>query len=465
MKNLERLPKLIVKWADIFGQVSKYNTYPAILAYFNLLGQVLKDDITIMYGFTEEDTRVHVCWIQTARTGKTVLNDFYIEICEQTFKLLNSRDDIEDDYFNIFDTLDITDSAMVGSHHMVTNPLYERNDPDSPKEISEQVDGALSGSGIALFDEFESSGIFNKSAHKENVVVYFQRLMNTLCTNGYLIKKRLALSDEIICDCQRSIWGTTYVPEKLTYVIASKGVLQRMFMYIREVPQDIRDEMRFNLIDALGTIREREHPKLEFAKAIYTIVDEVKRAKEELADGEQLISFVSGVQDLLKVEYKAMRREIKDMTEEQQQVVSLFETNCLLYITKLAVLCAITESPARPQNERFKVFPRNVRQASVIVRQGYTSLASWLETALKVQRHSIAEEIGLNDYISAYNSSYPDEDGLVLKNTLKVKLKELHNISTPKFYRQWPKVKHIFEENKKGKTAYLKLKPKDEWNE
>ena len=84
IKGQEELPKLVKTWTETFGQVSRYNEFPAILAYFTMLGQLTKDFIRIPYGFTIEDTRIHVCWIQTARSGKSVLNDFIVSITSLT---------------------------------------------------------------------------------------------------------------------------------------------------------------------------------------------------------------------------------------------------------------------------------------------------------------------------------------------------------------------------------------------
>lgn len=46
------------------------------------------------------------------------------------------------------------------------------------------------------------------------------------------------------CMCQRSVWATTYIPKHLKSVIAEKGVLQRMLVYVREVPEEEQHDMR-----------------------------------------------------------------------------------------------------------------------------------------------------------------------------------------------------------------------------
>jgi len=461
----ERLPSLIREWSKAFGQVSRHNEFAAILAYFNLLGSLLKDDVRIPFGFTMEDSRVHVCWIQTARSGKSVLNDFYTEIVKQTYKLVDINE--EEPYHTVFDVVDTTDAGLIGTTEKVPNPLYVKDRDTNlypegePKEISIPVLGSLEGSGLAMFDEFESSGIFKNFAHKENVVTYFQKLMNTLTTEGYLIKKKLAQGPEITCDCQRSVWGTTYPPEHLTEVIATKGVLQRMFMFVRDVPQHTLDVMRKELIYSIGTVKERSAPRNKFAKALHKIHYTVRERKDSGVAMHNIVTFAEGVPEIIETEYDNMRAYLSKLNDGVKKIVSLFETNSLMYITKLAVLCAITETPSRNENEQWVVFPRNVRQATWVVRQGYMSLVSWMITTLRTNRQSIVEKIGFDDYINAYHNCN-DTDGWVNKANFRISLDDDYDIPQAKFYRNWPKIKNKFEEKKINKTVYIKLKDVEE---
>jgi len=462
----ERLPKAVVEWTNTFSEVSRYNDYPAILAYFCLLGQIIKDEVVIPYGFTKEDTRFHVGWIQTARSGKSVLNDFLTQITLKTFEYINAAKGCPDEkpYFTMFDVVDYTDAALIGSVKTVRNEHYgeECHPTSDEKEVEKQVYGALEGTGLAVFDEFESSGIFKRSAHKENVVTYFQKFMNTLTTEGYKIKKKLAHGPELVCDCQRSVWATTYVPEHLTEVIATKGVLQRMFLYVREVPQHILDDMRRELIRSLGTTKGRNAPTNKFAKhmrELYLLTHE--RYIEIEGNKEKIVSFADGCIDLLELEYTNMIRYLSKVPDEVRKVVSLFETNSLIYIAKLAVLCTISETPNRPENERWVVFPRNIRQASWIVRQGYKSLVDWMSESLKVKRTTLADQSNIHDYIAAFNSMDKVE-GFVNKALLRDYMLNKYDIPQPKFYRTWPKIAHKFETKKIGKTVLVKLKEENE---
>tara|TARA_R110000824_G_scaffold64747_2_gene169084 strand:+ start:751 stop:2169 length:1419 start_codon:yes stop_codon:yes gene_type:complete len=452
----EQLPALVREWVETFGKVSRYNEFPATLAFFNLLGEIVKDYVWIPYGYTVEDTRIHVAHIQTSRSGKSVLNDFYSQICEKTFEYINAHSD--ETVFDMFDIVDYTDAALIGSTIKIPNPEF--GEEGEPREIDTQVDGALEGSGIALFDEFEASGVFKKGAHKENVITYFQKLMNTLTTDGYKVKKKLAHGPIIVCDCQRAVWATTYPPEHLTEVIATKGVLQRMFMYVRDVPQHILDEMRKTLIHDIGKIKKRSVPQLKFAKAMLALFN-IVQAKAEHTDKERMITFEENTQNLIEMEYDNMVRHLRNVPDEVRKIVSLFETNSLIYITKLAVLCAIAETPGRDESEKWIVFPRNVRQGAWIVRQGYMSMVAWMIVALKVRRTSVAEEAGLNEYVTAYHNM-DKKDGWVNKAEFRIFCETTHKIPQARFYRNWDKLSNKFDKKKQGRTVFVKLKEENE---
>lgn len=462
----ERLPKVIRDWTNMFGQVSRQNEYPATLAYFNLLGAILKDYVIIPFGYTMEDCRIHVCWIQNARSGKSVLNDFYSTIAKKTFNKIDELENNEEPYHTLFDIIDTTDAALIGATKKVPNPDYikdretGRYPEGEAKEIDIPVIGALEGSGIALFDEFESVGIFTKKANKDNVTMYFQRFMNKLTTDGYLISKKLAHGPTIICDCQRSVFATTYPPEHLTEVITQKGVLQRMFLYIREVPKDTLHEMRSELVHSIGTIKEINAPTDKYAKSMILIYNEVKMRIDEGTRPQEMVTFADGCTDVIDSEYKNMIKYLEKLPEKVRKVVSSFETNTLLYLTKFAVLCTIAEM-GREDNQRWVVYPRNIRQGAWIVRQGYMSLVAWMSTYLRAERVSVADNVGIDEYTNAYHNCN-NKDGWVNKAEMKIMCEERHDIPPARFYRVWPKISYRFRSKKIGKTTYVKLKEVEE---
>ena len=83
------LPKDAIRWQKIVGEFSLYNEYPAMMSYFVTLGQLLKDDVRVPIGRLSLDPRIHYCWIQTARSGKTTMFDFLSPVWQRTFGLIS----------------------------------------------------------------------------------------------------------------------------------------------------------------------------------------------------------------------------------------------------------------------------------------------------------------------------------------------------------------------------------------
>ena len=65
------LPAVVRNWEKVATSYSRYNNIPAIIGFYSLLGDLAKNMVEIPFGQTSTDTRVHYCWIKTARTGKT----------------------------------------------------------------------------------------------------------------------------------------------------------------------------------------------------------------------------------------------------------------------------------------------------------------------------------------------------------------------------------------------------------
>ena len=70
------LPAFVREFERVATSYSRMNNIPAIISYYSILGNLVQDMIEIPYETTTIDTRVHFCWIQTARTGKTTLLDY-----------------------------------------------------------------------------------------------------------------------------------------------------------------------------------------------------------------------------------------------------------------------------------------------------------------------------------------------------------------------------------------------------
>ena len=452
------LPAVAVSYTADAVKASNYNYTPATLSFFCMVGQLVKDMIAIPSGANIDDTRLQFLWLQTSGTGKSTLTNWYLPIVKEAFRLVNEKHGTE---FDLFDITDYTDAALIGSFEEQKEEVEDEDGRTRTVDVVVQVPGQLDGEGLAVWDEFEYSGIFKQSQHKENAIVYLNTFMNTLHGETWIISKKLKKGDEPIeCRCKRSIYATSYIPKTLTSVITEKGVLQRLLTFIWEVPQDIQKNMRRQLISDFGTITEREAPKLKYATALAKIYDAVKERYDEVGqDPMKVIRISPRAKDALLRECILMEQYIEHSRPEVFTAVETFINRILKHIQKLAVLCAVAEAPSiSDKSKRFIVTAKNVEQAAYLVRQCYKSLVSWLDEALRVERQDVAEQANIGVFKGIYNKMDKTE-GWVHKALLLQEVRKHTKKSQATIYNWWKKgIEEHFEEKRIDKSAYIKLK-------
>ncbi len=452
------LPAVAVSYTADAVKASNYNYTPATLSFFCMVGQLVKDMIAIPSGANIDDTRLQFLWLQTSGTGKSTLTNWYLPIVKEAFRLVNEKHGTE---FDLFDITDYTDAALIGSFEEQREEVEDEDGRTRTVDVVVQVPGQLDGEGLAVWDEFEYSGIFKQSQHKENAIVYLNTFMNTLHGETWIISKKLKKGDEPIeCRCKRSIYATSYIPKTLTSVITEKGVLQRLLTFIWEVPQDIQKNMRRQLISDFGTITEREAPKLKYATALAKIYDAVKERYDEVGqDPMKVIRISPRAKDALLRECILMEQYIEHSRPEVFTAVETFINRILKHIQKLAVLCAVAEAPSiSDKSKRFIVTAKNVEQAAYLVRQCYKSLVSWLDEALRVERQAVAEQANIGVFKGIYNKMDKTE-GWVHKALLLQEVRKHTKKSQTTIYNWWKKgIEEHFEEKRIDKSAYIKLK-------
>tara|TARA_R100000781_G_scaffold24139_1_gene17892 strand:+ start:4001 stop:5458 length:1458 start_codon:yes stop_codon:yes gene_type:complete len=453
-----KLPAVAVSYTNDAVKASNYNYTPATLSFFAMVGQLVKDMIAIPSGINVDDTRLQVLWLQTSGTGKSTLTNWYMPIVDETFRMINEKHGTN---FSVFDITDYTDAALIGSFERRKEEVEDEDGRTRTIEVDVPVPGQLDGEGMAIWDEFEYSGVFKQSQHKENAIVYLNTFMNTMWGETYIISKKLKQGeDPIECICKRSVYGTSYIPKTLTSVITEKGVLQRLLMFIWEVPQDVQKKMRRKLISDFGDIQEKEAPKLKYAKSLATIYDTVKERFDEV-DGDPLkvLSITGDAKDALLRECILMEEYISHSRPEVFQAVETFINRILKHIQKLAVLCAVAEAPSiKDKSKRFVVTQKNVQQAASVVRQCYKSLVSWLDEALRVEKVTVAQTANLGVFKSVYREMDSD-DGWVHKTRLLGEVRKKTQKGQQTIYNWWKKsIGEYFEENRINKSVYVKLK-------
>tara|TARA_R100001079_G_scaffold110280_2_gene85218 strand:+ start:1936 stop:3468 length:1533 start_codon:yes stop_codon:yes gene_type:complete len=475
------LPKDALRWRDVVGEFSLYNEYPAVMSYYVTLGQMLKDMVRIPIGRLSLDPRIHYCWIQTARSGKTTMFDFLSPVWKRTFSLINNHPTTTDEptlpltgvkEFTLNNPDSFTDQALLGTMKINTpNPDYSRADArndedyDIPELIDMTIYGSLYGSGIIAFDEFEHSGIFKESQHKQETVMLFQKFMNRLDSDSHLIRKRLTeWGRDLVVDSQRSLWATTLPPEGLEKVILTKGVFQRMWLYVREVPESLKQKMEEDYIDMIGEIIEGEDGAApyqeEFAEMLYNTYRWVEqRLEEENGDPRKVVMFSDDAQKRLKTVWKGMRKYMNNFDDNIYEALNTFLMNMINNICIAAGLCAVAE--------RSKVITaKHINQGRQLTDESFDSITGWFTDKLKKRPKRLADKNNEKMYIAAYNSTSPKVKvngiaGWVDKRLMIETFRKQEQCGRNKFYRHWQSVSHLFEEVRTSKT-FVKLKVKED---
>ena len=464
----EALPKVVRDFQSSAVEVSHYNDIPAGICFFNILGQVVKDFITIPNGRNHEDTRIHFCWVQTSGTGKSTMWNFVGPVAEKTFGMINSannhppfvRNNLPmNRIFNTFGVTDYTDSVLIGG--------YDKEQNEEGEIEFERRPGVLEGNGLAHWDEFEYSGIFKQSQHKENSIVYLNTLMNSLAGESWIISKALTSFGGMImeCFCERSVLAMTYPPNNLNDVMAEKGVLQRMLLYVWEVPEFIQHKMRLEQIDKAGTVEEVNQPIDKYANALYKIY-ELTRERFNQVGGDPLktMKYTQDFNQVLRLEYESMRMYLQNTRPDVAKIAGNFTTRLMKILYKMSVLCSVASAPSiKDKDQQFVVTGHNVRQAATIVRQCYMTLVDWLERSLRAKRKSIAENSLESVFMDIYNKMKKDDDGFVNKTTLLTEVRTKAKKSRAQVYRHFEVFRHKFEEQKgPSNRTYIKLIRSDE---
>ena len=458
----ESLPAVVREFQKSAVEVSHMNGIPAAVSFFVLLGQISKDFVYIANGRNVEDTRVHFGWIQTSGTGKSTLWNFVGPVAEGVHARINSdgkhpnmvwRDFNHPTIFDTFSLTDYTDAVLIGKFNK------ELDDEGEVEWL--RIPGQLEGSGLAHWDEFEYSGIFKQTSHNEKSIVYLNTLMNTLAGESWVNTKALSSFDNEVMHCfsQRSVLAMTYPPDNLSDVIANKGVLQRMLLYVWNVPEDIQRKMRREQIAKAGTIEEVNQPIEKYVNALFKIY---KLLQEQFyskgSNPLETVTYSPGFNDALHLELDNMEAFIGNTNGEVRKVAQNFTTRLMKILMKMSVLCSIAEANSiRDKSKRFVVQPRNVRQAASIVRQCYSTLVDWLEQGLRVKRRAIAEKSMFPAFVHVYGEMKKDDDGFVSKKDLLLGVQNHAQKSQPSVYNYFRKIQHKFKTDKQGRSVYVKL--------
>ena len=493
------LPAIVRNWEKVATSYSRLNNIPAIIGFYSLLGDMVKNMVEIPFGETTNDTRIHFCWIQTARSGKTTLLTYVLTpVAKEVYKELQDDPYIDSDVINL---TDYNTSSLIGSHF--DNPDFNENAEETFNQTMEAIDnnellnideriqrineattirdnsqeryvihyGPINGEGIWFADEFEGSGVFKDKNHKENINIVFQTLMNNFHSGANVYEKILTGKPTITLDSKYTVIACTFPPEHLYKTVAQKGILQRFLPYIWDVPDDIITGMRKDVMSKFGTVSENPGPPLQLKTGLINLYKLTKERYEKVGkDPLQTITYHPTAKDVMDMEHDNLLRYIDNINPKIRKVIRLFEMNLIEFIGKLAVLNCISMSAGIPnEKERFIVHAQNVRQGAYIVRKCYMALVDWLETAIKIDRRTMITKSNWKEFQQAYEASREKakgtetlDGGYVWKKLVLNEAGRILQQGKAWIYKKYNDLSEMFESQKKGRLVYIRPKMEEE---
>ena len=172
-------------------------------------------------------------------------------------------------------------------------------------------------------------------------------------------------------------------------VMTHKGVLQRMIVYVWDVPDFIQDKIRKARIMRAGKIGEINQPIDKYVSALLKLYDSLHQRYEDVGrDLTQTVQFAEDFNDAYLFRYEQMQAFIEREKPQVREIASNFTTRLLDSMMKLSVLNCIAESPQYSKDEdKFIVNSRHVSQAAFLIQNCYSRLTMWLGSALRVRRN------------------------------------------------------------------------------
>jgi len=395
-----KLPKVVLNFEKVATEYSRGNNVPAIITFYSILGDLVKNFTIIPFAKTGQDTRIHFLWIQTARTGKSTLIKYVL------VPILNRlKKDLSTDKYTNVDIMELnsyTVAGLAGSYRenedykeYANNPekideeytadiqllQAKRNDGEltelkyqqgrkraaklrkRKQQADYQVNGPLEGDGWAVLDEFHNSGVFTTKKHNEDIISLFQTTMNSIINKGNVWKKKLndkvgkklsALQDEeeleLILDCRKTFLMCTYPPNNLGNSIEDAGLIQRPLGFIRDVPEHELESVRSALTLSVGNYDlleddtgNAEHLADGILEIYKTVKDRFERVNKDM---KKVVMWEKGTNIVLESERRKMREFIQHLPLQMRMTIKMFEMNLVEYIAKLATLNCIAMAPS-----------------------------------------------------------------------------------------------------------------------
>lgn len=228
-------------WREKWNNGIVDQAIPCDLYCLAFLSQVFKH-ITIYRGDKSEDIRLHVCLIMPSGTGKSEGNNMVCELA----KMAN---------LSYFQLDRFTDAILTGSNdtQAVERNLKHKLLPGMEGYTDPIKHSVLELNDIIIYDEGEN--ILKSNPATEGAQRILQKTMNRHGSPGNTITNAL-VSGTIISNPNCSIFITSYYLKEFKETLLSRGLLQRMIVYIQEENDEQRHKITDKIIDEVPTFKD-----------------------------------------------------------------------------------------------------------------------------------------------------------------------------------------------------------------
>lgn len=253
--------RFIKQYIERFSTVSFFNEFAGLLSYFFILGQALSPYMRIPIHGSHIDCRVHVFWLQAARSGKSVAYEFMSKII--------SHLGIEKEQFSAG-----SDARLIGT----VEPKVVYDDKGKPTKEVEYVviPGLLNGYKTLLFDE-ASILLTDSKAYFSDKILYLQQSMAPIGSETNVLAKHL-VGGSVYTPSGVSLWMTTFPPPDIMSHVLEKGFFQRVFLFQRDVSSETRQTTSEHRLSGAYI------PVPDQVWSYESIADSIREIQEEVRD-------------------------------------------------------------------------------------------------------------------------------------------------------------------------------------
>ena len=385
-----------------FRLTSFFNEHAGLLSFFYLQGQALVDYIRVPVWASALDPRVQVFWIQATRTGKTIAWEFVGEVAELA--------GLDTEMFTSG-----TDSALIGSFDSIKND-------DGSYEIT-QNEGLLAGKKCLNFDEGSILLQSNPKQFFSEVILYLQQAMNPVGSHSNTLTKHMK-HGTIETESRVSFWITTFPPSGVKEYVLTKGLFQRVLLYVAPWSEDMRQrvsEQRMSgvykdmvsgtasvqeIADYFIRLKEKTRRRvLDLANIPQAMWDDMEPDEQDACARSVMHEMFTVAPDF-DVRLQSAVHEyytlVRGMDPQLSNVVCSFIPNILNYTVLFATHLAILDT--MENDGEWEINGDHVDMALELIYDIYEQLVIWLESEVEVGAKAAEKAVKRKAWKDAFGS-------------------------------------------------------------